>query len=133
MNWREMLLALRGDGYDVLDWLSAVENPDGTVRITACLVRSDAPREVRLVQAPAPVESVADIFPSAVWHERETAEMFGVTFAGHPDPRRLLLAGDAGAPLRKDVPLPGRLGHWPGEMDPAKPGRRQSPPGTPWQ
>ena len=132
MTWREDLSALGDDGYDVLDWLSAVEHPDGTVTITACLLRSEAPAEVRLVSAPAPVPSVADLFGSAAWHERETAEMFGVAFAGHPDPRPLLLAAVDAPALRKSTALPARLDPWPGAVDPAKPRRPQTPPGTPW-
>jgi NADH-quinone oxidoreductase subunit C len=41
------------------------------------------------------------------WHERECAEMFGITFAGHPDPRNMLLPDDwVGYPLRKDYEFP---------------------------
>ena len=125
MSWRDELLALRAAGFDVLDWLSARD--DGEVVITACLVRSDNPADFRLVHAQAPVPSVADIFPSAAWHERETAELFGLA----PLPPLLLPAGSPPV-LRKDVPLPPRLQEWPGAVDPAKPRRRQDPPGTPW-
>ncbi len=44
---------------------------------------------------------------SCQWHERECAEMFGITFAGHPDPRHILLPDDwIGHPLRKDYEFP---------------------------
>ncbi|MFQ6132054.1 MAG: NADH-quinone oxidoreductase subunit C [Armatimonadota bacterium] len=47
--------------------------------------------------------SVTPVWKAANWHERETAEMFGVRFRGHPDPRYLLLPeGWRGHPLRKD-------------------------------
>ena len=131
MSWREALLALREEGFDVLDWLSARDD-DGAVTITACLVCSDDPGRARLVHAAAPVDSVADLFPSAAWHERETAEMFGVDFAGGRT-ASLLLPPGAPAVLRKDTPLPARLQDWPGAVDPAKPRRRQDPPGTPWK
>jgi NADH-quinone oxidoreductase subunit C len=131
MRWREQIEGLRAQGFDVLDWLSAVEESEA-VTVTACLLRSDDPREYRLVRAPAPVASLVDLFPSAEWHERETAEMFGVVFEGHPDPRPLLLPQPSG-PLRKQAPLAARLEPWPGAVDPAKPNRSQRPPGTPWQ
>ena len=56
------------------------------------------------------VPTVTGIYNSAVWAEREAAEMFGFTFQGHPDPRRLLLCDlFAGKhPLRKDYPLKGQ-------------------------
>ena len=133
VGWRDRLSGLRDLGWDVLDWLSAAETELGEVTITACLIRSDDPSDFRLVNASAPVPTVADIFLSARWHERETAEMFGVRFEGHPDPRPLLLDGVEVAPLRKSHPLPARLEPWPGEVDPAKPGRGQRPPGTPWR
>lgn len=133
MTWRETLSAARDDGYDVLDWLSAIDE-DPQVRITACLLRSQVPGDWQLFHAAAPVASVADLFASAAWHERETAEMFGVVFEGHPDPRSLLLSEGAPAVLRKQSPLPARVQQpWPGAVDPAKPRRTQQPPGTPWQ
>jgi NADH-quinone oxidoreductase subunit C len=65
------------------------------------------------------VESLAGTFAGANWHERETAEMFGITFVGHPNPIRLYLPGDfEGFPLRKDFPLLARrVKPWPGIVD----------------
>jgi NADH-quinone oxidoreductase subunit C len=49
------------------------------------------------------VPSVAALFPTADWHEREAYDLFGLHFGGHPDLRRLLLPADwEGHPLRKD-------------------------------
>jgi len=57
------------------------------------------------------VPSVWDIYKSADWLERECYDMFGITFAGHPDLRRLLMWEQykEGFPLRKDFPLRGRF------------------------
>jgi NADH-quinone oxidoreductase subunit C len=55
-----------------------------------------------------PVPSIISVFPGADWFERETYDLYGVLFAGHPDLRRLLTDyGFEGHPLRKDFPLTG--------------------------
>jgi len=47
------------------------------------------------------------VYRTCQWHERECAEMFGITFRGHPDPRHILLPDDwVGFPLRKDYEFP---------------------------
>ena len=52
--------------------------------------------------------SVVDLWPSANWFERETFDLFGIVFEGHPDLRRLLTDyGFIGHPFRKDFPLSG--------------------------
>jgi len=54
------------------------------------------------------VDSVTSIWRTANWHERETYDLFGVIFDGHPDLRRILLPEDwQGHALRKDFPLRG--------------------------
>ena len=60
---------------------------------------------------PAPIPScelpsITGLYPAANWHEREAAEMVGLVFTGHPDPRNLLLEEDLRIhPLRKAHPL----------------------------
>jgi NADH-quinone oxidoreductase subunit C len=54
------------------------------------------------------VPSIISVFPGADWFERETYDLYGVIFVGHPDMRRLLTDyGFDGHPLRKDFPLTG--------------------------
>lgn len=57
------------------------------------------------------IDSVVPLWSTANWLEREVYDLFGVTFRGHPDPRRILMPDDyaEGHPLRKDFPLRGRF------------------------
>jgi NADH-quinone oxidoreductase subunit C len=64
----------------------------------------------------ATVPSIAAIYPAADWHERETRDMFGINFSGHPNLVPLLLPDDMTDhfPLRKDNPLQ-EIEEWQGE------------------
>ncbi len=65
-------------------------------------------RVVVSTDAATPVPSVASVWPSATWYEREAWDMYGIVFAGQTDLRRLLTDyGFEGHPLRKDFPLTG--------------------------
>jgi NADH-quinone oxidoreductase subunit C len=87
-----------------------VVNP---VTHAAITVKADVPDDTMTV------ESVADVYEGANWHEREAHEMFGISFAGHPDLRNMYLPSDfEGHPLRKDFPLLARMVKpWPGIVD----------------
>lgn len=56
------------------------------------------------------VPSVVDLWPAANWFEREAFDLFGITFVGHPDLRRILTDyGFNGHPFRKDFPITGHV------------------------
>jgi NADH-quinone oxidoreductase subunit C len=56
----------------------------------------------------SPVPSVTSVWKTANWHERETFDMFGIEFSGHPNLERILMwEGFNGFPLRKDFPVRG--------------------------
>ncbi len=64
--------------------------------------------KVLLNEDDARVPTVTGVWRTANWHERETFDLFGIIFEGHPDLRRILMPDDAqGHPLRKDYPLRG--------------------------
>jgi NADH-quinone oxidoreductase subunit C len=112
-----VLKALKVDhGFDMLVDVTAVDwGVDAKPRFTVVYhVFSTASHEyVRIAadcaDAAAPqVPSVTSLWPGADWHEREVFDMFGITFSGHPDLRRILMwDGYPHHPLRKDFPLAG--------------------------
>ena len=156
---------------DFLDWLSAVDEPDReepgvdvVLHVASSTSAGDAvTRRRRAGAAPGRVRrlmlrttvpdadpvlgSLTGVWPGVAWHERETFEMFGVTFEGFADGlgdglRPLLLPeGFEGTPLRKSFVLAARVSKpWPGAKEPGEsdarstrsPGRRKTlPPGVP--
>jgi NADH-quinone oxidoreductase subunit C len=64
--------------------------------------------EVAAPQSNPVIPSTVGIYPTHDWHERETFDMFGIVFSGHPSLARILMPNDwVGHPLRKDYPLGG--------------------------
>lgn len=109
--WISVLETARGElGCTYFDWLSAVDEPGTGFRVSAHVVAL-APVRRLLVRTTVPhdapvLPTAVDVYAGAAWHERETHEMFGVTFEGHPGLAPLLLPeGFEGHPLRKDFVL----------------------------
>lgn len=91
------------------------------------LIHLYSPAHVAHVNIHVPVDldaptcpSITDLFAGALWHERETHEMFGIDFEGHPRLVNLYLPEDFdGNPMRKTFKLPSRIiKEWPGAKDP---------------
>jgi NADH-quinone oxidoreductase subunit C len=81
--------------------------------------------EVTAPDADPHVPSVVSIYPTADWHERETYDMFGIVFDGHPALTRILMPDDwQGHPQRKDYPLGGIPVEYKGGTIPAPDQRR---------
>ncbi|MFI6895298.1 NADH-quinone oxidoreductase subunit C [Streptomyces sp. NPDC050256] len=148
-SWTEALETARDRlGCTYFDWLSAVDEPGTGFRVCAhvaalpdadgggvrrLLVRTTVPHEA------AVLPTAIGVYAGAEWHERETHEMFGIGFDGHPHLVPLLLPeGFEGHPLRKDFVLAARVAKaWPGAKEPGEsehggPKRRTMlPPGVP--
>ncbi|MFH9722906.1 NADH-quinone oxidoreductase subunit C [Streptomyces sp. NPDC017254] len=133
-------------GCTYFDWLSAVDEPGTGFRVCAHVVALTEGRPRRLlVRTTVPhtepvLPTALGVYAGAGWHERETHEMFGVVFTGHPNLVPLLLPENfEGHPLRKDFVLAARVAKaWPGAKEPGEshdgggPKRRQMlPPGVP--
>jgi len=95
------------DRYEVVCRLSSVTSARGAHFFT------EVPKD------DAVIDSIVPLFGGAEWHEREAAEMFGITFVGHPYPLKLYLPDSfQGFPLRKSYPLLSRdVKPWPGTVD----------------
>ena len=107
-----------GQQYDYLADVTAVEHRDGErplevvyqlfslARSVALRVKVELPKD-----RPLEVDTVVPLWRGADWLEREVYDMFGITFRGHPDLRRILMweTYAEGYPLRKDFPLRGRF------------------------
>lgn len=93
--------------------LTAVDYPTREMRfdVVTHLLSPKHNRRIRVKLATdetTPVPSLSGLYPAADWFERETYDLFGIYFSGHPDLRRLLTDyGFDGHPLRKDFPMTG--------------------------
>jgi NADH-quinone oxidoreductase subunit C len=115
-RWLEVFQALRSEaGFDYLVDHTAVDYPARAPRFTVVAVLMNLTTQERLIVKArvAEGESVASLTPlwrSANWSERETYDMFGIPFDGHPNLTRIYMPEDFdGWPMRRDFPLHGHV------------------------
>ncbi|OFV81777.1 MAG: hypothetical protein A2W26_01555 [Acidobacteria bacterium RBG_16_64_8] len=119
-DWMEVLRFCRDDpelAFDQLDCLLGDHLPERTEApfdVVAHLVSHTHGHRLRVKTALKEgqnLPTITGLWPSAGFDERETWEMYGIVFAGHPDLRRLLTIEDfEGYPLRKEFPIQGTVG-----------------------
>jgi NADH-quinone oxidoreductase subunit C len=115
--------------YNMLETITAVDWPERVPRFDVvyqllslpnqCFIRLKVRVGQRREEHPS-VPSITSVWPGANWYEREVYDLFGITFTGHPDLRRILMPMDwTTHPLRKDYPLNGfdlPEPHWGGQV-----------------
>lgn len=101
-------------GYNMLTDVTAVDFLGTSPRFQVVYNMYSIPAKDRLrvkalvEEGDASIATVTGVWSSANWLEREVFDLFGITFTGHPDLRRILMTDDwVGHPLRKDYPLQG--------------------------
>ena len=111
--WLDVAKELKGNKDLNFDYLMCITSYDlGSDRLGLAynLYSNDLKHslEVKIeFESSVEVPSVASVWRTADWHEREAYDMMGTLFSGHPDMRRILLASDwEGHPLRKDYKEP---------------------------
>jgi NADH-quinone oxidoreductase subunit C len=115
----DLLKLLKNErGFDLLNDITCVDYlnyRDATDRFGLVYIVTNTTTNERLIvrtflnEPELVVPTATTLWEGANWMEREVWDMFGITFAGHPDHRRILLPDEFTAhPLRKDYPMQGR-------------------------
>jgi NADH-quinone oxidoreductase subunit C len=93
-------------GYPTCNWVAGVDHVthlESVYHLYSWSTNTYLEVHVLIPRDDAVCDSVCDLFPAANWHERESWDMVGIRYAGHPDLRRILLRDEfVGHPLRKD-------------------------------
>jgi len=106
---KTLALALKENGESSLDFLFCMTGVDygeelGVVyHLRSTSYQHELVLKTRMANRDNPViDTVGDIWKTALYHEDEIFDLLGIRFSGHPGLRRLFLEDDAGFPLRKD-------------------------------
>ena len=130
-DWVSIHSQLQDEGFTTLEYVTAIHN-SGDEFIVVSHLNGSAECIVRTVITDAHVDSLSELFFIAGFHERETAQMFGITFRGLQDGSDAFQGVVQGA-LRKDFALTDRMAvAWPGAVEPDANSRRRPslPPGV---
>ena len=113
-NVHARLAQLKGEGFTLLLDIGAVDYPQRAPRFDVVyhLLNLRQTKRLRLLcgvsKDATTLPTATDLWKSADWAEREIFDLFGITFEGHPDMRRIQMPNEwEGHPLRKDYPLRG--------------------------
>ena len=106
---KDVARRLKGDpeiGYETLNFVAGVDmvkHLESVYHVYSWKTNTYLELHVEVPRSGAEVETVTDVWPAADWHERESWDLLGIRYVGHPDLRRILLKDDfVGHPLRKD-------------------------------
>ena len=113
-EWTRVALFLRDDAemkFDFLMCLSGVDYGKGTLgavyNIYSMANKQKISVKIEVPKENPEIPSVASVWPTANWHEREAYDLIGIKFTGHPDLRRIMMPDDwEGHPLQKDYKPP---------------------------
>jgi NADH-quinone oxidoreductase subunit C len=99
---------LRLSGITAVDWHPAEPRFEVVYQLHSIESNERLRLKCRLPGDSPGIESVTGVWRNADWYEREVFDLFGVTFRGHPNLKRLMMPEDwEGHPLRKDFPVHG--------------------------
>lgn len=100
--------ALKEAGFDLFLFVGGIDYPD-TIKLTYRVYSSKRNKKIAImIKTEVPksdpvIDSLVPLWPAANWHERETYDLLGIIFKGHPDLSRIFMPQDwKGHPLRKD-------------------------------
>lgn len=126
-NWLDCATWLKTQDMIRCEWLAASHISDDLFQVTLCV--SDAvgtQRTLVATQVHHEIDSVAEVYPIAQFHELEVKQMFGLAFRNLTDHSLAFHTDFSGYPLRRDFALTERTeNEWPGQVDPEKATKRR--------